>query len=562
MPGVGQRMAFDSTGHPMLHGSMNNPSAQFPRLFSGAELHSSELPGPTGSPAGIHGISTEEASSRPGHSAARASDSAANRTQGREKIQASFEQLTGWTLAFDESRTSYQKRSRHQLDATDATGRMVVDDLSVEIGPQKKALDRKMCQKLADAIGDTLNQLAQTRSDLRQAQLELATSTAASIPAEESARVENLLRSLVTAALEQFGFQSASLWIIDDNTLTLQQRMAAGKHFPSLVGQRDLDSARADVRAMTGNVIVMDDRASVAQWQAPVRCGSAICLPVSSLSNLYGTLWLVRDDSGAVSDREICLLEIIAGRIACEIERAALAQKINSDRAANSLPAPMESDRSGTEDDDSPDDDSPDDFSPDDFSPQTLPGDAGRLTGDVSFCDSDESIQPPFEGWNVQIANPLANSSTGGTICKRWTGYRVTTAESMMFLSVLTQGKQAVRIVGAIQNAFSAFCTLSVSPSTIIEGISRIVQQQFDQADGLALCCLEMDPLTGEYRWTAEGTGWGQLTSGDVPLTKYTGAAILHRNSALTLSVPDIRGIWQPMLVIGRPDRGRATHRS
>lgn len=440
-----------------------------------------------------------------------------------KNINASFESLTGWILAFDESRSSVQHRQKNGLGPEDATGKLVVDDLAESVGPARKALDRNSCQRLADGISSLVESLQTCRTQLRAAQTELATCVPASLPADESGRLEHLVRQLMTTATEQFGFRSASLWLIDDDTHCLNQRFATGPDFPSLIGQRHLGDSRADVRSMTGNVIVMNDINETAHWQAPVRCESAICLPVSSMSNLYGTIWLVAGDGSPVSDRDSCLLEVIAGRIACELERTGLARKLSQQQSV------------------------------------------GIETEDDSECVSHEPelpiesqgefelIQPPFHGWHIEAAGN--GDPEQACFRQRWTGYRITAAETMMILSVHVGAEWAKRKISTIRSAFDAFCSLPVSPATIIDGAFRIIQQRFDGYEDVSLCCIEIDPLTGEYRWVSRGADWGSLANPlqqESEMSRASGAAILQRQSELKLSVPDAREIWRPSLTVRR----------
>ena len=441
-----------------------------------------------------------------------------------ENINDAFTALTGWVLALEESRSSFQLRAKNTLGPEDAAGRLVVDDLASSVGPNHKALDRKACQRLADGMNELRSSLQTCRSQLRAAQTELATCVPASLPTDESGRLEQLIRQLLTTATEQFGFRSASVWLIDDETHCMNQRFAIGPDFPSLIGQRHLADCRADVRSMTGNVIVMSDRSETEHWQSPVQCDSAICLPVSSMSNLYGSLWLVAGDGNEVSDRDTCMLEIIAGRIACELERTGLARKLKAQ--CESIQAETRADME--------------------------PGIA-TIEQPAEIEEKFELIQPPFHGW--QIESPEFHAENRAQFRQRWTGFRVTAAETMMVLSVHVGADGAKRKINSIRSAFDAFCALSVSPATIIDGAFRIIQQRFDGFEDVSICCIEIDPLTGEYRWVSRGSDWGSLanpSSQASNLSRDSGASKLPRQSELKLSIPDANAIWRPALIVRR----------
>lgn len=464
-----------------------------------------------------------------GQAEVQAGGSSGVRAEPLAAIRNSFERLTGWSLCFAERPSSVKDRERRGLGPDHAMGKLEIDDLSVEVGPGKKALDRRASQRLADDISQLWEQLRDTRAQLEACQLELATSVAVSLPAGQAGRLEKLIQQLLGTALEQGGFESVSLWLVDDDTLTLRRRKAAGPHFSGGPRERHLGEARADVRAMTGNVIVMQDRNETRTWQAPVECGSAVCVPVSSMSNLYGTLWLARDSEEDVSSAVTTVLEIIAGRIAAELEQAALLRKIQADR--EDVPA--------------------------------LECDAHRDDGVQADCGPGAAVPvaPPFAGWALEAApaDVPRDPAAGG----RQAWFRVTAAESMLLVAVHVSSPQSRPKLGMIGAALDAFCALGVSPATMVDGLHRLYRQRFDDDGELSVCCIEVDPLTGEYRWTSRGSEWGQLTgTPGCPESRIAGgASVLPRQHSLTISVPGPTGLWQPSLILTRTGLGHAADR-
>lgn len=136
---------------------------------------------------------------------------------------------------------------------------------------------------------------------------------------------------------ESGGFGAAELWLLDEATreVRLAGRWAredgAFSAKPRAAG-RLLADAPADVAALAGGAVVLEDPAELAGWDLHTPgAGAAICLPVSSDTTVHGVLWLVREAPLAISDEAVELAEIVAGRLALEVER-------NGD--ANDRPAP------------------------------------------------------------------------------------------------------------------------------------------------------------------------------------------------------------------------------
>jgi serine phosphatase RsbU (regulator of sigma subunit) len=87
---------------------------------------------------------------------------------------------------------------------------------------------------------------------------------------------------------------------------------------------RPLQGAIADLEALTGHAVVLKDDALIDYFRTPEPCAAAVCVPVSTPSTVLGTLWIFSQEKRDFSDKQVNLLEIIAGRVAGELERDAL----------------------------------------------------------------------------------------------------------------------------------------------------------------------------------------------------------------------------------------------
>ncbi len=80
----------------------------------------------------------------------------------------------------------------------------------------------------------------------------------------------------------------------------------------------------ADLEALAGHAVALEDTAKYQHWNLPEVCGAAVCIPVSSPTTPLGTLWVFSDEPRPLSDHEVNLVEIAAGRIASDLEREML----------------------------------------------------------------------------------------------------------------------------------------------------------------------------------------------------------------------------------------------
>ena len=87
------------------------------------------------------------------------------------------------------------------------------------------------------------------------------------------------------------------LYLLDEATTNLKLRAQFGlEETAFLMPARRLETAIADIEALAGHAVVIDDTELLSHWSVPVPCGAAICVPVSSPTTILGTLWLFAED--------------------------------------------------------------------------------------------------------------------------------------------------------------------------------------------------------------------------------------------------------------------------
>ena len=80
----------------------------------------------------------------------------------------------------------------------------------------------------------------------------------------------------------------------------------------------------ADLEALLGHAVVLNDDSLMATWNAPEDFPTAVCVPVSSPTTLLGTLWVFSNEKRDFNDRETNIMEVVAGRLASDLEREML----------------------------------------------------------------------------------------------------------------------------------------------------------------------------------------------------------------------------------------------
>lgn len=158
----------------------------------------------------------------------------------------------------------------------------------------------------------------------------------------ESSQLNSRLAAVLRAVVEGLECDGADFYTLDDATTCLELRVTHHlAHRQPGTPTRPLAKALADVAAMAGSAIVLEDEAAMADWPVPVWCGAAVCLPVASDRTVYGSLWLYNSEPRSFSDSQIQMAEVVAGRLAAELEIEALRRNLSRGRGeVQSVPSP------------------------------------------------------------------------------------------------------------------------------------------------------------------------------------------------------------------------------
>jgi hypothetical protein len=164
-------------------------------------------------------------------------------------------------------------------------------------------------------------------------------------PLDEARRATLDLRlaAVLRGAAKGLDFEAAELWVLDDATKRLRRRCAwqQGVRESSDASHRVLSEAEADLAALAGGAVVLEDRATTRRWRLHRVAGAAVGVPVSSDLTIHGVLWLMAENAREFRDEEVELIEVVAGRLALELERDALLIDAPRERLAPKEPTSL-----------------------------------------------------------------------------------------------------------------------------------------------------------------------------------------------------------------------------
>ncbi len=189
--------------------------------------------------------------------------------------------------------------------------------------------DGQLSNEAAAALGEMVQALAkavlQTRRALREREAELAACVPVVPHPNEGAHLAARLEAVLRGGAEALGCQAAAVYMLDAATTALKLRACWGLPAERLLAPaRRLAEAIADLEALSGHAVAIEQPASAAAWRLPEAFAAALCVPISTPTVPLGTLWLFCRQPRPFTHKDQQIAEIVAGRLAADLERHAM----------------------------------------------------------------------------------------------------------------------------------------------------------------------------------------------------------------------------------------------
>jgi hypothetical protein len=257
------------------------------------------------------------------------SDDADDAGHGLDHLRRSFERATGWPFECV-SVDSVEHGGNANLSVAVAPGvpsasarlACTVPDL-VEGGVGR--IERDRASDLAAAVSELLVELTKTRRALWHREADLAAGVPL-VPRPSTERhFADRLAAVLRGGAETIGCDAAGLYLLDETTSALKLRSCWNLPPDRFISDaRPLAGATADLEALAGHAVVLENADAHETWNPPEPFSAAVCVPVSSSTTPLGTLWVYSRHARPFHDREVHVAEIVAGRLAGDLEREVL----------------------------------------------------------------------------------------------------------------------------------------------------------------------------------------------------------------------------------------------
>ncbi len=244
-------------------------------------------------------------------------------------ILKTFRQATGWSLQYVGPNPTNQPDDLQWSAPVSPGDGVALGHLRLEPvtspKPTRPPVEPASAKALATALGGMLGEMAGTRNLLWKREAELAAGVPLIPHADEEQHLAERLEGVLKAGAEAVGCQAAALYLLDEATTELKLRSSWGLPFDRLAAPaRPLRGAIAELEAMLGHVVVLNDPETMPYWKPPEDFPTAVCVPVSTPTVLLGTFWVYANEKCDLDDQQTNILEVVAGRLAADLEREML----------------------------------------------------------------------------------------------------------------------------------------------------------------------------------------------------------------------------------------------
>ncbi len=247
------------------------------------------------------------------------------------ELLSKFSDCTGWPLRFIHPAEVNQQSAKLWSapiggGASTRPRLLTLDGLAPEAAPP---VDFNLAKSLAAALANVLQELQQVQTSLWEREAELATSVPVVRPAHAQRRLAKLLEFILHGGADAVDCDSAALYLLDSATSELKLRSAWGLP-PAWFTRpaRRLEECPADLEAMSGHAVVLENPEAIGDWNPPRLTGANACVPVASPEQILGSVWFGCQQPRPFSQRDTNIMELVAGRLAAELEREVAMQEV------------------------------------------------------------------------------------------------------------------------------------------------------------------------------------------------------------------------------------------
>lgn len=244
------------------------------------------------------------------------------------ELFAAFSRTTGFELKFVRpGGNTHRSQSVARLPVRGDRNRTAGWLILYRLPERPPLVEAQSAVSLAESLAATLGEAYRWSFALREREAELAAfghfSTVSET--EHSTLRAHRLSMILKAGARAIGCEAAALYLLDPETTVLKLRSLWGLPEERLTeSARPLAGAIADLEALLGNAVVLNESYLREEWNAPENFAASVCIPVASETSVLGTIWFFSDQRTDFCDLDLSVLSMVASQVAIELERTLL----------------------------------------------------------------------------------------------------------------------------------------------------------------------------------------------------------------------------------------------
>lgn len=235
-----------------------------------------------------------------------------------DQFWTAFSAATGWRV------------DRRHADKVTVLPAVEMDLMSDEPADVQPPVVHDQAKELAEMAATLTSEIAELKTVIRRQEIELAAHAAAQvtdpIPVDRGKAAGNQVEAALRHAIAALGFDSAAIYMLDEDTQFLKTRAVVGLPENRLQDEpRLLRGSRADLEAMVQDCVLIENLNGPLRetWNAPEDAGAAICTVLMRGDLPIGTLWFFAEDATELDETQASIAKMVSHQITMELTEAA-----------------------------------------------------------------------------------------------------------------------------------------------------------------------------------------------------------------------------------------------
>ena len=210
------------------------------------------------------------------------------------------------------------------VDASPQDGMLSSDDLN-----HFPTVTLEHAEDLLKTIEGLVSRLEAAEAAVRRQEAELATGVSVSRQPNEQEELADRLEAILSSATNSIHATACAVYLLDETTSELKLRSRYGLPVSKLTEpSRPLSGSLADLEALMGNAVLLEDTFSIPAWKSPEDFPSAMVVPIGSSSMPHGTIWFWSNETRKYTTAEVEIANLTAGRVMGELEQSILGKEV------------------------------------------------------------------------------------------------------------------------------------------------------------------------------------------------------------------------------------------